>query len=119
MSKYHFIFDRIKKNKRLENFFLKKYKNHPPHLCKIIVVLGGDGFMLQALKKYQKYNKIFYGINRLKNSTKKAKLSLNKIVDGLLRILKKYPIDSLDSRESSQISNQVLNPEIIISESFN
>ena len=64
MSKYHFIFDKIKKNKRLEIFFLKKYKNHPPHLCKIIVVLGGDGFMLQTLKKYQKYNKIFYGINR-------------------------------------------------------
>ena len=64
MSKYHFIFDRIKKNKRLEKFFLKKYKNHPPHLCKIIVVLGGDGFMLHTLKKYQKYNKIFYGINR-------------------------------------------------------
>ena len=64
MSKYHFTFNRIKKNKRLENFFLKKYKNHPPHLCKIIVVLGGDGFMLQTLKKYQKYNKIFYGINR-------------------------------------------------------
>ena len=64
MSKYHFTFNRIKKNKRLENFFLRRYKNHPPHLCKIIVVLGGDGFMLQALKKYQKYNKIFYGINR-------------------------------------------------------
>ena len=64
MSKYHFTFNRIKKNKRLENIFLKKYKNHPPHLCKIIVVLGGDGFMLQTLKKYQKYNKIFYGINR-------------------------------------------------------
>ena len=63
MSKYHFIFDRVKKNKRLENFFLKKYKNHSPHLCKSIVVLGGDGFMLQTLKKYQKYNKIFYGIN--------------------------------------------------------
>ena len=64
MSKYHFIFDKIKKNKRLKNLFLKKYHNHPPHLCKIIVVLGGDGFMLQTLKKYQKYNKIFYGINR-------------------------------------------------------
>ena len=58
-------------------------------------------------------------INRLKNLAKKTKLSLNKIIDGLLKILKKYPIDSLDSRESSQISNQVLNPEIIISESFN
>ena len=64
MNKYHFIFDKTKKNKRLKNLFLKKYKNHPPHLCKIIVVLGGDGFMLQTLKKYQKYNKIFYGINR-------------------------------------------------------
>ena len=30
----------------------------------MIVVLGGDGFMLQTLKKYQKYNKPFYGINR-------------------------------------------------------
>ena len=64
MNKYHFIFDKTKKNKRLKNIFIKKYKNHPPHLCKIIVVLGGDGFMLQTLKKYQKYNKIFYGINR-------------------------------------------------------
>ena len=64
MNKYHFIFDKTKKNKRLKNIFLKKYKNHPPHLCKIILVLGGDGFMLQTLKKYQKYNKIFYGINR-------------------------------------------------------
>ena len=64
MNKYHFIFDKTKKNKRLKNIFLKKYKNHPPHLCKIIVVLGGDGFMLHTLKKYQKYNKIFYGINR-------------------------------------------------------
>ena len=64
MNKYHFIFDKTKKNKRLRNIFLKKYKNYPPHLCKIIVVLGGDGFMLQTLKKCQKYNKIFYGINR-------------------------------------------------------
>ena len=29
----------------------------------MIVVLGGDGFMLQTLKKFQKFNKPFYGIN--------------------------------------------------------
>ena len=28
-----------------------------------ILVIGGDGFMLQVLKKYYKYNKPFYGIN--------------------------------------------------------
>ena len=64
MNKYHFIFDKIKKNSRLKKILLKKYKNYSPSLSNIIIVLGGDGFMLQTLKKYQKYNKAFYGINR-------------------------------------------------------
>ena len=29
----------------------------------LIIVIGGDGFMLQTLKKYNKSSKIFYGIN--------------------------------------------------------
>jgi len=36
----------------------------------------------------------------------------------LLKILKKYPIDNLESTEKGSINSQVLNPEIIISESF-
>jgi len=63
MNKYHFIFDKTKKSKKLRKNFLIKYKNYPPILAKIIVVLGGDGFMLETLKRYQKYNKPFYGIN--------------------------------------------------------
>ena len=53
-----------KKNIEVRKIFLNKYKNYPLHLSNVIVVLGGDGFMLQTLKKYQKYNKPFYGINR-------------------------------------------------------
>ena len=64
MSKYHFIFDEIKKNKKLKNFILKKYINYSPWSSDVIVVFGGDGFMLKTLKKYQKCNKAFYGINR-------------------------------------------------------
>tara|TARA_Y100000590_G_C15426046_1_gene903266 strand:- start:46 stop:810 length:765 start_codon:yes stop_codon:yes gene_type:complete len=64
MKKYHFVFDVIKKNEKLKKILLNKYNNYPPHLSNIIIVLGGDGFMLQTLKKYQKYNKPFYGINR-------------------------------------------------------
>ena len=63
MIKCHFIIDRTRKNKKLKSIFLTKYKNHLPRLSKVIVVLGGDGFMLQTLKKYQKFNKPFYGIN--------------------------------------------------------
>ena len=64
MNKYHFIFDKIEQNKKLINFILKKYINYSPQLSNVIVVLGGDGFMLKVLKKYQKYNKPFYGVNR-------------------------------------------------------
>ena len=64
MSKYHFIFDKLKKNSKLRKFFLNKYKNYSPQSSSVIVVLGGDGFMLKTLKKYHKYHKPFYGINR-------------------------------------------------------
>ena len=64
MKKYHFAFDTSKKNKKLKKYLLNKYKNHQAHLSNFIIVLGGDGFMLQTLKKYKKYNKPFYGINR-------------------------------------------------------
>ena len=64
MGKYHFIFDRTNKNKKLIKIFLKKYKNYSPQSSTVIVVLGGDGFMLKTLKKYQRYHKPFYGINR-------------------------------------------------------
>ena len=63
MIKCHFIIDKTHKNKKLKNIFLTRYKNHLPQLSNVIVVLGGDGFMLQTLKKYQKFNKPFYGIN--------------------------------------------------------
>jgi len=64
MSKYHFIFDKTKKNERLKKTFLNKYRNYLPEKSNVIIVLGGDGFMLKILKKYQKYKKPFYGINR-------------------------------------------------------
>jgi len=64
MIKCHFIFDNIKKNNKIKKFFLKKYKNYPLNLSNTVAVVGGDGYMLHSLKKYQKYNKAFYGINR-------------------------------------------------------
>ena len=64
MTKYHFVFDTTAKNKKIRKIFLHRYKSFSPESCNCIIVLGGDGFMLKVLKKYQKYNKPFYGINR-------------------------------------------------------
>ena len=63
MIKCHFVIDKTHKNKKFKNIFLTKYKNYLARLSNVIVVLGGDGFMLQTLKKFQKFNKPFYGIN--------------------------------------------------------
>jgi len=62
--KMHFEIDQTKKAQQIKKKIFKKYKNYSLKIAHVIVVLGGDGFMLQALKKYNKYKKPFYGMNK-------------------------------------------------------
>ena len=60
IRRLHFVIDKLKSfNKKI----LYNYKNFTPKNCDVLIVFGGDGFMLHTLKKYQKYKKPFYGIN--------------------------------------------------------
>lgn len=59
----HIIADKTIKAQKVRQSLLKLHSNFSPRLCHYIIVIGGDGFMLQSLKKYQKYDKPFYGIN--------------------------------------------------------
>ena len=63
-KKIHFVIDKTIKNKNLNKILSKKYKNYTPKISDVIVVIGGDGFMLESLKKYQKYKKPFFGMNK-------------------------------------------------------
>ncbi|ETZ04592.1 MULTISPECIES: diacylglycerol kinase catalytic domain-containing protein [Holospora] len=42
--------------------YIKRWGQCPVERCKVIVVLGGDGFMLMALNKYWELEKPFYGL---------------------------------------------------------
>jgi len=64
MQRIHFEIDKTLKAKLFKRNIIKKYKNYTIQQSNVVVVIGGDGFMLQTLKKYQKYNKTFYGMNR-------------------------------------------------------
>jgi len=64
IKKTHFLFDKTKKAQLCKKEILKKFKNFSPKISDAIVVIGGDGFMLQALKKYEKLKKPFYGMNK-------------------------------------------------------
>ena len=59
----YIIFDNTKQSKKIKNYLNHNIKNVSLSRCNFIIVIGGDGFMLSSLKKYNKYKKPFYGIN--------------------------------------------------------
>ena len=63
MIKPHILFDKNKLSINIKNFLKKKLGNYSILKSNLIIVIGGDGFMLGSLKKYYKYKKKFYGIN--------------------------------------------------------
>ena len=62
-KKIHFAFDRKNGPISQKLKLFKKFKKYSPYNSDLIVVLGGDGFMLETLKKLRKFNKPFYGMN--------------------------------------------------------
>ena len=63
MSKLQIISDKNKKSIKIKNLLLKKIKSYQFKKENLIIVIGGDGFMLQTLKKNKNSKKHFYGIN--------------------------------------------------------
>ena len=63
-KKIHIIADANSTAQSARRLIAKKYKNFPINDSDVLLVLGGDGFMLASLKKYQKYQLPFYGMNK-------------------------------------------------------
>ena len=63
-KKPHFIVDYTKISKETSNGIQSTYKFFSLSEADAIVVLGGDGFMLDILKQYQDLDLPFYGINK-------------------------------------------------------
>ena len=82
-KKIHFVFDKTNKANQQKKKLLRKFKSYAPHEVDIIVVLGGDGFMLQTLKKLGKFNKPFYGINMGTYGFLMNKFKIGKFIENL------------------------------------
>ena len=63
-KKPHFIVDYTKISKESSNGIQSTYKFFSLSEADAIIVLGGDGFMLDILKQYQDLDLPFYGINK-------------------------------------------------------
>jgi len=62
-DKIYLVFDKTKNSLKIKSLLVKKIQTTTLKKSSIIIVLGGDGFMLQTLKKLYKFKKPFYGIN--------------------------------------------------------
>ena len=63
MSKIKIISDKNLNSMRIKKSLSKITQNSKLRKSDISIVIGGDGFMLQTLKKNKNSKKIFYGIN--------------------------------------------------------
>ncbi|MDA9085181.1 NAD kinase [Candidatus Pelagibacter sp.] len=63
MKKVQIISDINKKSQKIKSVLINKFKKLDIVKSNITIVIGGDGFMLQTLKKNKKSKKFFYGIN--------------------------------------------------------
>ena len=63
MIKPHIVSDKNNLSLKIKKSLEGKNNFYPLSKSNLIVVIGGDGFMLSILKKYRNYKKSFYGIN--------------------------------------------------------
>ena len=63
MNKLIIISDVNKKSLKIKSFLLKRIKSQQLVKPNLVIVIGGDGFMLQTLKKNKNSLNLFYGIN--------------------------------------------------------
>ncbi|MDC0943971.1 NAD kinase [Candidatus Pelagibacter sp.] len=63
MNKLHVVSDKNKKSIKIKNLLINKIKNFQFKRNNLTIVIGGDGFMLETLKKNKNSKKQFYGIN--------------------------------------------------------
>jgi NAD+ kinase len=85
MKKIQIISDTNKKSLKIKIQLLKKLNNCSLIKSNIIIVIGGDGFMLQTLKKNKNSKKLFYGINSGNYGFLMNKFSSKKIIKNLAK----------------------------------
>ena len=63
MNKIQIISDKNQRSLKIKSLIQKKINRNKVKRSNIAIVIGGDGFMLQTLKKNKRSKKFFYGVN--------------------------------------------------------
>ena len=115
-NNFYLVFDKTKSSLRIKSFILKQIKTTSLKKSSIIIVLGGDGFMLQTLKKFYKYNKFFYGINSGNYGFLMNKFSDKNFLKNLntLNNIKIHPLQMTVTNKNNEIKKAIAINEVSI-----
>jgi NAD+ kinase len=115
-DKVHLIFDKTKASLKIKSILIKKVKITSLKNANTIIVLGGDGFMLQTLKKFYKYKKPFYGINSGNYGFLMNKFSKKNFLRNLKNsnFIKIHPLEMIVRNKNNQIKKSIAINEVSI-----
>tara|TARA_B100001939_G_scaffold346038_1_gene363937 strand:+ start:44 stop:814 length:771 start_codon:yes stop_codon:yes gene_type:complete len=104
MIRVQIISDKNQNSLRMKSVIQKKISQNEVKRSNITIVIGGDGFMLQTLKKNRRSKKFFYGVNSGNYGFLMNKFSSKNLISNL----QKAKMTTISPLEMSVSNNQNL-----------
>ena len=116
MSNPKLIFDKNKKSQKIINLLKKEIQNSKFIDKSLVIVVGGDGFMLETLKKNKNLKKNFYGINSGNYGFLMNKFSSKNIIKNLSKANKITisPLEMVVKNKKNEIKKSLAINEVSI-----
>ena len=115
-NRIYLVFDRTKNSIKIKSILTKKIKITTLNKSNMIVVIGGDGFMLQTLKKFYKLKKPFYGINSGNYGFLMNKFDNKNLLKNLktLKLIQIHPLNMIVKTKSNKIKKAIAINEVSV-----
>ena len=116
MKNIQIISDKNFKSQKIKNSLIKILNKSETLRTNIVIVIGGDGFMLKTLKKNKKSKKFFYGINSGNYGFLMNKFSSKTIIKNLYKsnIISISPLEMIVKNNKNQIKKFLAINEVSI-----
>ena len=116
MSKIQIISDKNKKSLNIKKLLVKRIDSQQFKQKNLVIVIGGDGFMLETLKKNKNSNKQFYGINSGNYGFLMNKFSSENIIKNLEKanMISISPLEMIVKSKTNQIKKSLAINEVSI-----
>tara|TARA_B110000003_G_scaffold28668_1_gene27060 strand:+ start:1438 stop:2208 length:771 start_codon:yes stop_codon:yes gene_type:complete len=116
MNKVQIISDKNSKSLKIKNILIKKIAASQFKKDNLTIVVGGDGFMLETLKKSKNSKKEFYGINSGNYGFLMNKFSSKNIINNLSKanMITISPLEMIVKNKNNQIKKSLAINEVSI-----